>query len=120
MHDSDGAVLSKDMSVIKQLDMVKELQSIWSDNAVSVTAYYRPEELESLKEWLKLNYEKHIKSVSFLLHKDHGFKQAPYIEITEQEYLEAKKHLKKIVVNESTAVEMIHGIECEGGACPIR
>lgn len=116
----DGAVLSTDMSVIKQLEMVKELQSIWSDNAVSVTAYYKPEELETLKEWLKANYEKNIKSVSFLLHKDHGFKQAPYIEITEQEYLEAKKHLKRIIVNDVAVSEMIQGIECEGGACPIR
>jgi len=116
----DGALLSKDMTVLKQLEMVKNLQSIWSDNAVSVTAYYKPEELDSLKDWLKLNYEKNIKSVSFLLHKDHGFKQAPYIEITEQEYLEAKKHLKHINVSETPTVEMIQGIECEGGACPIR
>jgi hypothetical protein len=108
------------MTVLKQLEMVKTLQSVWSDNAVSVTAYYTPEELDSLKEWLKTNYEKNIKSVSFLLHKDHGFKQAPYIEITEQEYMDAKKHLKHINVSESPTVEMIQGIECEGGACPIR
>ncbi len=45
----EGSILTKDMDVIKQLDMVKKLQTIWSDNAVSVTAYYKPEELESLK-----------------------------------------------------------------------
>lgn len=115
----DGAVLAKDMNVIKQLEMVKLLQSSWSDNSVSVTAYYKEEELGILKSWLKENYEKNIKSVSFLLHKEHGFKQAPYIEITESEYNEARSKIKKIViVNEEPS--MIQGIECEGGSCPIR
>jgi len=77
----EGSILTKDMDVIKQLDMVKKLQTVWSDNAVSVTAYYKPEELNDLKAWLKNNYEHNIKSVSFLLFKDHGFKQAPYQEI---------------------------------------
>ncbi len=63
----EGSILTKDMDVLKQLDMVKKLQTIWSDNAVSVTAYYKPEELESLKTWLKDNYEHNVKSVSFLL-----------------------------------------------------
>jgi ribonucleotide reductase alpha subunit len=70
----EGSILTKDMDVIKQLDMVKKLQTVWSDNAVSVTAYYKPEELDTLKTWLKNNYEHNIKSVSFLLFKDHGFK----------------------------------------------
>ena len=41
--------LAKDVSVIKQLDMVAKLQDIWSDNAVSVTAYYETEELPALR-----------------------------------------------------------------------
>jgi len=60
----EGSILTKDMDVIKQLDMVKKLQTIWSDNAVSVTAYYKPEELESLKIWLRDNYEHNIKKAS--------------------------------------------------------
>ena len=114
-----NSILSKDMSVIKQLELVKSLQSLWSDNAVSVTAYYKEEELDSVKSWLKENYKDNIKSVSFLLHKEHGFKQAPYMEITEDEYKLASSKIKKIVMKES-AQEMIQGIECEGGACPIR
>lgn len=116
---TEGSILAKDMDVIKQLEMVKSLQSVWSDNAVSVTAYYKEEELESVKLWLKENYEKNIKSVSFLLHKEHGFKQAPYIEITENEYLEASSKTKKIVISDSTT-EVLQEIECQGGACPIR
>ena len=71
--------------MIKQLEYVKRLQAEWSDNAVSVTVYYRKEELPELKEWLKANYNEHLKSVSFLLHSEHGFLQAPYEEILKEE-----------------------------------
>jgi len=116
----EGSILTKDMDVIKQLDMVKKLQTIWSDNAVSVTAYYKPEELESLKVWLKDNYEHNIKSVSFLLFKDHGFKQAPYQEIDETAYLAANAKVKPLTKITTNSSEMLDMAECAGGACPIR
>ena len=116
----EGSILAKDMDVIKQLDMVKKLQTVWSDNAVSVTAYYKPEELESLKAWLKDNYEHNIKSVSFLLFKNHGFKQAPYQEIDEETYLSAMSKVKatsSLIIDSS---EMLDMAECSSGACPVR
>ena len=116
----EGSILTKDMDVIKQLDMVKKLQTIWSDNAVSVTAYYKPEELESLKTWLKDNYEHNVKSVSFLLFKDHGFKQAPYQEIDEAAYLTANAKVKPLTNITTNNSEMLDMAECAGGACPIR
>lgn len=116
----EGSILTKDMDVIKQLDMVKKLQTIWSDNAVSVTAYYKPEELESLKIWLKDNYEHNIKSVSFLLFKDHGFKQAPYQEIDQTAYLAANAKVKPLTSITTNSSEMLDMAECAGGACPIR
>jgi ribonucleotide reductase alpha subunit len=116
----EGSILTKDMDVLKQLDMVKKLQTIWSDNAVSVTAYYKPEELESLKVWLKDNYEHNIKSVSFLLFKDHGFKQAPYQEIDEAAYLTASSKVKPLSNMTINSNEMLDMAECSSGACPIR
>ena len=117
----DGALFADDMGVIQQLEMVKKLQEVWSDNAVSVTAYYSEGELQSLKQWLSNNYEKGIKSVSFLLRQKHGFKQAPYEEITKESY-ELKKSKVKPLVNilENIGNEALEGIECEGGACPIK
>ncbi len=116
----EGSILTKDMDVIKQLDMVKKLQTVWSDNAVSVTAYYKPEELNDLKAWLKENYEHNIKSVSFLLFKNHGFKQAPYQEIDEATYLTASSKVKPLTNISTTSTDMLDMAECAGGACPIR
>lgn len=115
-----GSILAKDMDVIKQLDMVKKLQTVWSDNAVSVTAYYKEEELAALQNWLKDNYEKNIKSVSFLLFKNHGFKQAPYQEIDEKSYLAAKAKVKPLSALSINSNEMLDMAECAAGICPIR
>jgi len=114
-----GTKFANDMTAIDQLEVIKRLQSEWSDNAVSVTIYYRKEELEPIKEWLRLNY-KNVKSVSFLLHNDHGFDQAPMEEITEEEFAELWE--KVTPINSLDALEMsdIDIQDCEGGACPVR
>jgi ribonucleotide reductase alpha subunit len=117
----DGALFADDMGVIKQLEMVKKLQEVWSDNAVSVTAYYSEEELNDLKKWLAENYENGIKSVSFLLRQKHGFKQAPYEEISKEVYETKKSKVKPVVIiNQNIGDQALEGIECEGGACPIK
>ena len=107
------------MTAVAQLELVKKMQTIWADNSVSVTVYYKLEELKDIKTWLKENYENSLKTVSFLLHSQHGFKQAPYEEITEKEYLAMSAKIKDIksdISSEST----LDGVECAGGACPIR
>jgi ribonucleotide reductase alpha subunit len=117
----ESAILADNMDVIKQLEMVKKLQSVWSDNAVSVTAYYSPEELGKLKDWLKENYKEHLKSVSFLLRQKHGFKQAPYQEIDKDTYEKHKAKVKPLSsVSYIISGDVLQGIECEGGVCPIR
>jgi hypothetical protein len=118
----DGSIFASDMGVIKQLETVKKLQEVWSDNAVSVTAYYSEEELADLKKWLEDNYANSIKSVSFLLRQKHGFKQAPYEEIDQKTYEKISSKIKNL---EQTKMDNIgdaslDGLECEGGACPIK
>ncbi len=115
-----GTVLAKDVTAIQQLEYVKELQANWSDNAVSCTVYYKKEELSEIKEWLKNNYNNSIKSVSFLLHKEHGFIQAPFEEISEASYnamLKRVRPLTNISFNESDINE---SFECASGVCPIK
>jgi ribonucleoside-triphosphate reductase len=117
----EGSLYAADMGVIKQLEMVKRLQEVWSDNAVSVTAYYTEAELPELKAWLKNNYKNSIKSVSFLLRQNHGFKQAPYEEINQEQYEKLKNKVKPLKNIESNiGSDTLEGLECEGGACPIK
>lgn len=116
----ENSILTKDMSAVKQLELVKQLQTVWADNAVSVTVYYKKDELESIKKWLKENYKTSIKSVSFLLHNEHGFKQAPYEEISEEEYNKLIKKIKPISKITDIKNELLDMGECSNGSCPIR
>lgn len=116
---SVDSVLAKDMTAVQQLELVKKIQTVWSDNSISVTVYYRKEEIPAIKEWLKEHYQSSLKTVSFLLHQDHGFQQSPYEEISEALYMETIRSLK----SESAANlggEMLDLSECIGGSCPIR
>ena len=116
----ENAILSKDMSAIQQLELVKKLQTVWADNSVSVTIYYLIEELPEIQEWLKNNYETSCKTMSFALRNDHGFKQAPYEEVDEKEYNRICKKIKPIANIGNMSDTILDGLECVGGSCPIR
>lgn len=114
--------LAKDMSAIDQLEVVAKLQREWSDNAVSVTVYYRKEELSLIQGWLLENFNDRIKSVSFLLHSDHGFQQAPLEEITKEQYEEMSSKVDQITSLASIEESSVSsdGLGCETGACPLK
>ena len=122
MKSNKNAILTKDFDAIKQLELLKKMQTIWSDNAVSCTVYYKKEELTNIQLWLKENYKNSIKSVSFLLHREHGFKQAPYEEITKEKYEEliSKIDFNKLYKKTVDLSELKDDLECETGACPIK
>ena len=117
----ENAVLAKDMTAVEQLEWVKKMQTEWADNAVSVTVYYRKEELPSIKEWLASNYTNSVKSVSFLLHSDHNFPLPPYEEITKDVYdkMMAKVDYSSPLVLIASGTEL-DDTDCATGACPIR
>ncbi len=115
-----GTVIAKDLTAVQQLDYVKRLQTDWSDNAVSCTVYYKREELPSIKAWLTQNYNSSIKAVSFLLHSEHGFIQAPYEEISEEQYNKLVKKIKPNIFTAGVDDPVLDNLECEGGHCPIK
>jgi ribonucleoside-triphosphate reductase len=114
----EGTVLANQMTAISQLEVVKWLQEVWSDNSVSCTVYYRKEELPEIKKYLAKNYKNNHKSLSFLLHSDHGFKQAPFEEITKEAYDELVS--KTTLITKIAEASFDGGDECATGACPIK
>ena len=114
-----GTKLAAEMTAIDQLKEVKRLQEEWSDNSISCTVYYRKEELPEIREYLKKNYKNNHKSLSFLLHSDHGFHQAPLEEITEERYNALIKNTT-LITEINQFLDMADDADCVGGACPIR
>jgi hypothetical protein len=115
----ENTTFANDMTAVDQLEVIKRLQAEWSDNSVSVTIYYRKEELDAIKAWLNENYVD-VKSVSFLLHNEHGFDQAPMEEITLEEWQEMSANVTPITTLSQLNMEDIDIADCEGGACPVR
>jgi adenosylcobalamin-dependent ribonucleoside-triphosphate reductase len=119
-YPSDS-IFAKDMTAIDQLETVKHLQTVWSDNSVSCTIYYRLRELDDIKKWLNNNYTNSVKTCSFLLHNDHGFVQAPFEEITKEYYDELVSKVEPIIsgkIKQDDEIDTSH--ECAGGSCPIK
>jgi ribonucleoside-triphosphate reductase len=114
-----GTPVARDYTAIQQLEVVARLQREWSDNAVSCTVYYKPEELQSIKDYLAKNYDKNFKSLSFLLHSEHGFDQAPLEEITEDQYNELVAGTK-LITSVTGNIEFDSQDECASGVCPIK
>ena len=114
----EGTKIAAEMTAIDQLEVVKWLQENWSDNSVSCTVYYRKEELPEIKKYLAKNYKNNHKSLSFLLHNEHGFKQAPLEEITKEAYDSLVASTKLITKVEDASFE--GDLECSSGHCPIK
>lgn len=114
----EGTALAESMSAIDQLEVVRRLQAEWSDNAVSCTVYYRKEELPAIKEYLSKFYDKNFKTLSFLLHSEHGFAQAPLEAITKEEY--EKRVAKSKPLGGIQEMLDMGDDECATGACPVR
>jgi hypothetical protein len=117
----EGAILAANMTAVEQLEWVRRMQTDWADNAVSVTVYYRQEELPEIREWLKTNYDNSVKSVSFLLHADHNFPLAPYEEIDEPTYRKMLSGIDlSIPLGETLDDNLMDDPSCASGACPVR
>ena len=117
----EGAILADEMTAIEQLELLRQVQTDWADNAVSVTVYYSKEELPEIQKWLAEHYDSSVKSVSFLLRTEHNFALPPYEEIDEETYRKAVAAIDlsiPFVTKESS--ETIDFDDCAGGVCPVR
>lgn len=112
-------VADEEWSTWKQLSTLLMAQRHWADQAVSVTVYYKRDDIPQIKEWLANNL-KNLKTISFLCHSDHGFLQAPKEAITREQFEKLSAKIKPIQFDDIGSGEMIQGTECEGGVCPVR
>jgi len=103
-------------TVDDQIQRLVDLQNHWADNAVSATVSFEKHEELRLAELLAENIHD-IKSVS-CLPKAHGYTQAPYEEITKEQY-------ESLIAGIDNTAKLTYGgdvlvDECAGGACPVR
>ncbi len=92
MKSPSSAVCREDMSAIEQLELWKVYQNAWCEHKPSITVSVREEEWLKVGDWVYENFDS-ISGVSFLPHAEHSYKQAPYQDCTEAEYITLKEKM---------------------------
>lgn len=82
-----NAVFTKDMGAMAQLKLWKKYQDHWCEHKPSITVYYTDDEFLQVGAWLWENFDT-VSGVSFLPYSGHTYQQAPYEEVTEEQYNE--------------------------------
>ena len=120
----EGAVTTKDVSAIQQLEHYLAVRNSWCEHNPSITVYVREDEWCDVGAWVYRNFDS-LGGVSFLPLTDHVYKQAPYQEITEEEYAqwEAKtpqvdwSRLREFETRDSTTIQP--ELACSAGVCEL-
>lgn len=81
----EHAVLRNDMTAIEQMEHWKMMQDAWCEHKPSITVYYSDHEFLGLGQWVWDNFDA-VSGVAFLPRTEHTYQQAPYEELTEEQY----------------------------------
>lgn len=85
LKSPEASVCRNDLTAIQQLEIYLTYKIHWTEHNPSCTIYVRESEWLEVASWVYKHFDS-IGGVSFLPHTDHIYKQAPYTEITEEEY----------------------------------
>ena len=116
------------------LDLLKRVSKVWKEwvkpghrkgankNNVSVTVTMKPDEWQEVGEWMWNNRD-NFTALSVLPYSDHSYIQAPFEDITEEQYTELVKTLHNINLDDVVELEDATNLQgeaaCAGGACEI-
>jgi len=117
------------------LDLLGRTSKVWKEwvkaghrkgenkNNVSVTVTIKPDEWVGVGEWMWDNRE-NFTALSVLPYSDHSYMQAPFEDITEEQYKEMVGHLHKIDLTKVVEVEdntdLAGEVACGGGGCEVQ
>lgn len=81
----NGAICRKDITAIEHLEIWRVYRNSWTEHNPSITISVKDEEWIDVAAWVYNNWED-VAGISFLPYSDHTYKQAPYQDVTEEEY----------------------------------
>ena len=83
-----NAVMRDDLTAVEHLDIWLTYQRDWCEHKPSITVSVKEHEWMEVGSWV-WKYFDEVSGISFLPHSEHSYRQAPYQEITEKQYLDA-------------------------------
>lgn len=120
----ENAICTKDVAALDQLELWKIYQDNWCEHKPSITVNYKNEEFLEVGQWVWDNFDT-ISGISFLPYTDHIYKQAPYEEITAEQYatlLNSSPEIRFDKLGEYEKEDNTKGTQqlaCSGGYCEV-
>ena len=121
----EGSVTREHLTAIEHLEIWKTLQENWCEHKPSITINVREDEWMEVGAWVWKNFDI-CSGVAFLPYSDHTYKQAPYQDITAEEYEARMKDFPKDIdwsrLSEFEKEDTTTGsqeLACSGGVCEI-
>ena len=123
IRSPEHAVFRDDMTAVQQLELWKLYRDHWCDHNPSITVTVREHDWMEVGAWVYAHFDD-MTGVSFLPHSDHVYRQAPYEEITEEQYealvAAAPKTVDWFGVAEATDnTDGAQTMACSAGGCEI-
>ena len=124
VKSSQFGVKRDEMTAVEQLEHQKMFNEIWCDHNVSITVYVREDEWLEVGSWIYKNWNQ-VYATSFLPHSDHVYQQAPFQEITQQQFEEMAENFPIVDWSALTNyekedhTEASQNLACVGGVCSI-
>lgn len=123
----DHAILRDELTAIQQLGLWEIYQEHYCEHKPSITVYVREHEWLEVGAWVYRHFNS-ISGISFLPYDNGSYQQAPYQEITEEEYTQWVAKEPKVIdfsllpnyERDDGAVKATHEYACAGGACELR
>lgn len=122
MKAPEGAVCRMDKTAIEQLELWLTYQRHWCEHKPSVTISVKDDEWMEVGAWVWKHFDE-MSGVSFLPFSDHTYQQAPYEDITKEQYEELIKQVPTIdwsdFVEEEDNTEGMQQLACVSGVCEL-
>jgi len=96
MKSPSGAITRTAMSAIEQLEYWLMFQRHWCEHKPSVTVSVKEDEWMKVGAWVYDNFDE-VSGISFLPFSDHTYAQAPYQDITGEEYEQAYRKMPESI-----------------------
>jgi ribonucleoside-triphosphate reductase len=119
-----GAVTRHDMTAIEQLEWYKTVRNSWCEHNQSITVYIRDDEWLKVGSWVYDNFE-HISGVSFLPFDGGAYQQAPYEDLTKEQFEILESQFPKIDYSELSKYELedtttgAQALACTAAGCEL-
>lgn len=123
MKAPKGAITRNDMTAIEQLNLWLVYQRHWCEHKPSVTITVTDEEWPEVGAWVWKHFDE-VSGISFLPHSNHTYQQAPYEDITEEQYKELASKMPgdinwEDLIEKDDNTEGSQTLACVGNTCEI-